>query len=96
MGWSFVPSAVLFFLLLLYAETILKIPFSLYSTFHIEKHYGFNTQTVRLWLADTIKGLVLNTILSCLLLSGFFWLVQAAEQYWDRGSNEGRIFYPPL
>lgn len=82
LGWSLVPSAVLFFVLLLYGETILKIPFSLYSTFHIEKRYGFNTQTVRLWCVDLVKSLVLSTILSAILLSGFFWLVQAVEDYW--------------
>ncbi len=80
--WSFVPSAVLFFLLLTYAEMALKIPFSLFTTFHIEKRYGFNTQSISLWCVDFLKGLVLSTILSVMLLSGFFWLIKTVEHYW--------------
>jgi len=82
LGWSFVPSAVLFFLLLNYAEMVLKIPFSLYATFHIEKRYGFNTQSVGLWVVDFIKGLVVSTVLSVVLLAGLFWFIKSVEQYW--------------
>lgn len=77
-----VLSAVLFFLLLMYGETVIKIPFSLYSTFHIEKQYGFNTQTFGLWCADTLKGLLLSSVLTALLLSVIFRLIQATPQYW--------------
>lgn len=79
---SIVPSAVLFFLLLMYGEMVIKIPFSLYSTFHIEKQYGFNTQTFGLWCVDTLKGLLLSSILTAILLSVIFWLIQATPQYW--------------
>ena len=38
-------SAVLFFLLLTWFQTLLGIPFDLYGTFVIEARYGFNTTT---------------------------------------------------
>lgn len=39
----FILTGLIFFLLLTYAESIISLPFSLYSTFRIENRYGFNT-----------------------------------------------------
>jgi STE24 endopeptidase len=82
LGYGSIVSGVLFFLLLSYAHTLIKIPFSLYSTFVIEKRYGFNQQTFSLWLADTAKGLALGTVLNILLLSAAFWLINRFPQSW--------------
>lgn len=72
----------LFFLLLSYAGTIIKIPFDLYTTFHVEKKFGFNIQTFGLWLTDLVKGLVLSTVLLGLVLLGAFWLIGNFPRYW--------------
>lgn len=80
--WSFIVSGIAFFLMLTYAQFLLHIPFGLYSTFHIENKYGFNKQTYGLWLADTVKGLVLTTLLSALVLGAVFWLIKASPDYW--------------
>ncbi len=61
-------SAILFFLLLLWAASLLRIPFDLYSTFVIEEKYGFNRQTFSLWFSDAIKGLALSTLITAFLL----------------------------
>ena len=75
-------SAVLFFLLLSYGHTLINLPFGLYSTFSIEKKYGFNRQTLGLFVADTLKGLSLSTVLSGLLLWVAFWLVGRFPETW--------------
>lgn len=79
---SFILSGVLFFLLLTYASTLLSIPFDLYSTFRIEKKYGFNTQTPRLWITDQIKSLILSTLLLAILIGVGLWLVAASPERW--------------
>jgi len=79
---SFILSGLAFFLLLLYAETVLSIPFSLYSTFKIEKKYGFNTMTFRLWISDSIKSLVISTILMSLVISAGLYLIQKSPDLW--------------
>ncbi|HEY6011574.1 MAG TPA: M48 family peptidase, partial [Nitrospirota bacterium] len=43
---SFLLNGIFFFLVLVFAETLMNIPFSLYRNFGIEKRYGFNTMTV--------------------------------------------------
>ncbi|MFC1523901.1 M48 family metallopeptidase [Thermodesulfobacteriota bacterium] len=80
--WPFLATAIPFFLLLTYGETILKLPFSYYNTFHIEQHFGFNTQTIRLWITDIFKSLLLMTLLYGLLLSGTFWIIQTFPDGW--------------
>ena len=72
----------IFFLLITYAETLISMPFSLYSTFKIEKRYGFNTMTWRLWITDTIKSLVISTILMALLISIGLLLIQESPDLW--------------
>lgn len=78
----FVLTGVVFFLLLGYASSVLSLPFSIYSTFKIENKYGFNTMTVKLWIADLIKSTVLSTILMSLILSVSFWIIQSSPDYW--------------
>jgi STE24 endopeptidase len=82
LGLPFVLEGVLFFLLLGYASSILSIPFSLYDTFRIENKYGFNTMTLKLWIADLLKSLVLSTLLMGALLAGGLWIVQKSPEYW--------------
>jgi len=79
---SFILSGILFFLLLAYASTLLSIPFDLYSTFRIEKKYGFNTRTLRLWITDQVKSLILSTLLLGILVGVGLWLVAASPEWW--------------
>jgi STE24 endopeptidase len=78
----FLLSGLLFFLLLSYAGTFLSIPFSVYRAFRIEKKYGFNTMTVRLWLIDFIKSLLLSTVLTGILVVTILWMIQSSPSYW--------------
>jgi STE24 endopeptidase len=82
LGLSYILTGVLFFLLLTYAGTIIQIPFDLFTTFHIEKKFGFNKQSFGLWCADLVKGLAISTILYGVLLGGAFWLIEALPRYW--------------
>ena len=79
---SFILSGIVFFILLTYAETLLSIPFSLYSTFKIENKYGFNTMTLKLWITDTIKSLLISTILTSLVLAVGLFIIQKSPGLW--------------
>ncbi len=78
----FVLSGLVFFLLLSYASAFLSIPFSLYGTFRIENKYGFNTMTPKLWLADFFKSLLLSSVLTGIMVTVGFWLIQSSPNYW--------------
>lgn len=79
---SAVWSGVLFYLPLSFALLLLRTPFDLYSTFHIEKKYGFNTQTMGLWVADMAKSLLLAVLLNGALLLAVFWLIDRFPASW--------------
>ncbi|HEX2674525.1 MAG TPA: M48 family metallopeptidase [Polyangiaceae bacterium] len=79
---SFVGGGVVFFLGLLLLNSLLAIPFQLYSDFRLEARYGFNRQTVGLWWADWLKNALLSLALSALVVAGALRLVQAAPHTW--------------
>lgn len=79
---SFISSGLVFFLLLSYVSTFLSIPFSLYDTFKIENKYGFNAMTVKLWIIDFLKSLLLSTILIAIVLTVGLWFIQWSPDNW--------------
>ncbi len=78
----FISSGLMFFLLLSYISTFLSIPFSLYDTFKIENKYGFNAMTVKLWIIDFLKSLLLSTILIVIVLTVGLWFIQSSPDNW--------------
>lgn len=82
LGWPVVSTGIAFFLLIAYAEFILQVPFDLYKTFVIEEKFGFNRQTLPLWCADALKGLLLTTIIYGVLLWVAFWLMDSLPHSW--------------
>jgi STE24 endopeptidase len=82
MNGSFLSGGILFFLLLLYAEMILGIPFSLYRNFRIENKYGFNTMSLRLWSADQAKSAVISTVLGGMVAAGALAIVRESPAWW--------------
>ena len=50
------------------ALTILGLPFAWYAQFKLEERFGFNTMTVKTWILDGIKGLLLAVLLGYPLL----------------------------
>ena len=78
----FIPAGLLFFLLLSAASTVLDIPFDLYGTFRIENKYGFNTMTLKLWMADFFKSLLLSSVLTGIMITAGFWIIQSSPDFW--------------
>ena len=56
--------------------TILNLPIDYFSAFVLEEKFGFNKQTVKLWIVDMLKSQALIVIFGAPLLSGFLAIVQ--------------------
>ena len=84
LSWNlhFILSGLIFLGALALLSGMLDVPFSLYSTFVIEKRYGFSTITARLWITDLIKGLLISAMLLGILLGAMLALVYYAEHTW--------------
>lgn len=63
-------------------SSLLEAPFSLYRTFVIEARFGFNKMTLKLYLIDALKSLLLGALLGLPLLFGVLWLMSAMGSYW--------------
>ncbi|MDD4928075.1 MAG: M48 family metallopeptidase [Gallionella sp.] len=63
-------------------SSLLEAPFNLYRTFVIEARFGFNNMTWKLYLTDTLKGLLIGAILGLPLLFGVLWLMGRMGEYW--------------
>ena len=69
--------------ILFIASSLLSLPFSIYSTFVIEEKFGFNKTTVKTFILDMIKGLLLTIVLGGFLLTIVLFLFgnEATSQY---------------
>lgn len=79
---SFILQGICFFLLLSIAQTLLEMPFSVYSTFVVEARHGFNKTTPRLWLTDLMKSQLIGAIILSLVLAVVFALIQWSQNHW--------------
>ncbi|MBC5766031.1 M48 family metallopeptidase [Ramlibacter albus] len=61
---------------------LLDLPFSLYSTFVVEQRFGFNKMTIKLWLADLAKGVVIGVVIGLPIAWLIVWLMGAAGPWW--------------
>ncbi len=61
---------------------IVRVPFSLYSTFGIETRFGFNRTTSKLYVLDRLKGLAISIVLGVPVLLALFWFMDRTGPLW--------------
>lgn len=59
-----------------FIETLLGLPFSYYYNFVLEEKYGFNKQTLGLWVTDLVKGQALSLAFGIPLGAAFLKIIQ--------------------
>jgi STE24 endopeptidase len=79
---SLLWGGLFFALILLYAETIIDIPFSLFRNFKIENRFGFNTMTARLWFGDLVKSVTISTVMGSVVVLSVLSIIQASPVWW--------------
>ncbi len=73
--------ALAFFGILTIPSIVIGLPFSWYSTFHIEEKYGFNKSTKATFIMDQIKGIVLGAVIGGAILSLLIFFYNWAGTY---------------
>ena len=75
--------SLLFFGMLSLGSFILNLPFSLYKTFVIEEKYGFNQTTLKTYILDFFKSLMLSILIGGAILSALTWVYyQLPNSFW--------------
>jgi STE24 endopeptidase len=77
----FIVVSLLFFAIIGLASELLTLPFDVYDTFVIEERFGFNKTTVKTYVLDKIKSLLLAAVLGGALLSLIMWLWKISGSY---------------
>jgi len=63
-------------------SAVIDLPFSLYRQFRLEARFGFNTMSIKLFLADLVKGALLGAALGIPLVAAVLALMGAAGALW--------------
>ncbi len=61
---------------------LIDLPFDLYRTFVVEQFFGFNRMTLRLYLLDMAKGILLGAMIGLPIAAIILWLMGAAGSTW--------------
>jgi len=80
-NFSSIVSGLFFTGILLACKLLISLPFNIYSTFVIEKEFGFNKTTPMLFLTDLIKSIILSAVLGGILLSLILGFLEFGGQY---------------
>lgn len=63
-------------------SSILDIPLSAYRTFVLEERFGFNKTTVKTFVSDLFKNLLLSLVIGIPLIALVLWLMGNAGKLW--------------
>ncbi len=76
-------SGLIYIIMLMTAKSILSLPFSIYSTFVIEEQFGFNKTTLKTYIMDMLKGILLGAIIGIPLIAGILaFFIYAGDWAW--------------
>lgn len=75
-GLASIPTGLVFAGILMLAFKILNLPFSAYNTFVIEERYGFNKTTLKTFVLDIVKSLMLTVLIGGIMFTVILWLFE--------------------
>ncbi|MDL1962111.1 MAG: M48 family metallopeptidase, partial [Deltaproteobacteria bacterium] len=76
LGQGPILTGLIFAGILIFANKILNLPFSLYDTFVIEEKYGFNKTTPKTYVLDSIKSLILTALIGGIVFAAVIWFFE--------------------
>ncbi len=82
LGQGPVVTGTLVILSLFLAMGALNLPFSVYQTFVIEEHFGFNRTTAGVFIADLARQTLLLAVIGTPLVMAALWLMHAMGGLW--------------
>jgi STE24 endopeptidase len=82
LGYGEIITGLVFMGILFVGQTLIGVPFQLYSTFVIEEKFGFNKTTSKTFIIDQIKGLILMVLIGAPILSLILWIFNSIDNAW--------------
>ncbi len=79
----FIFLPLLFFAVLGLVSSIIDLPFEIYSTFIVEEKFGFNKTTVKTYILDKLKGLLLSIVIGGGIMALILYIYHSTgEWFW--------------
>lgn len=78
---SEILSGVIFIGILVFASSLIGLPFTVYNIFHIEEKYGFNKTTYKIFISDLLKTWVIAAFIGGIVLAVVMWFFIFAGKY---------------
>ncbi|MCY4338801.1 MAG: M48 family metallopeptidase [Gammaproteobacteria bacterium] len=75
-------TGTVFILAALLITSLLDLPLSLYRTFGLEQHFGFNKMTLALFVSDLLKNTLLMLAIGTPLILLVLWFMDNAGAWW--------------
>ncbi len=82
LGLPGLMSGTLFLLGFAIISILIQTPLSLYDSFVIEKKFGFNRTTFRIFILDFLKSLLLTTLLGIPIFMGLLLIMRNLGSWW--------------
>ncbi|QDF29113.1 M48 family metallopeptidase [Halarcobacter anaerophilus] len=77
--------AVVFVDLFIIINWILGLPFELYTSFKLDKKYGFSNMTPALFIKDTLKTGILFLVFGSAVIAAISWIISSFNSWWIWG-----------
>jgi STE24 endopeptidase len=61
---------------------VIDLPMSWYQTFVLEDRFGFNKTTLKLWLMDMVKGILIGAVIGLPIAAFILWVMAATGGLW--------------
>jgi STE24 endopeptidase len=82
---STIIKAIVFIDLFIVINWALGLPFQLYSTFKLNKKYGFSNMTPKLFIQDSLKTGILFLVFGSLVIAGISYIINSFPNWWIWG-----------
>ncbi|RAX55262.1 peptidase M48 [Helicobacter sp. 16-1353] len=76
---------ILFVILFLLINAVLTLPLESYKKLVIDKGFGFSKSTIKLYIIDTLKSLLMMIVIAGILSSVLIYLIQNIANWWIFG-----------
>jgi len=80
-GYNTIITGLIFTCILVMLSFLVGLPFTIYSTFKVEAQFGFNRTTVKTFVSDLLKGIVLAAVIGAPILSLVLWFFDNSGTY---------------
>ncbi|MFO7727356.1 MAG: M48 family metallopeptidase [Desulfonatronovibrio sp.] len=72
----------LYLISVMFIISLPELPVEFYAQFNLEERFGFNRSSVKLWITDKIKGVIIGVVIAVPVIALVIYLIQRLGDWW--------------